>query len=189
MKNEFFLHNFCQEWTHSNLSIQMNSLRPSDAIWRHRNGSTLVKVMLCCLMAPSHYLNQCWLHHQWSLVVYPYGNLASNVQDIYHWSIWGWKWLIKITAIPPNDQRVKKMPHKFRPSNNYIHLNNTSIQWNFNEKKKPVIFIPENSYGDVHKMSAILWQPQCVNCYNILDWCSTDPMLHIKKSISGQKGC
>ena len=29
-----------------------NSLRPSDAIWRPRSGSTL---------APSHYLNQCWL--------------------------------------------------------------------------------------------------------------------------------
>ena len=27
----------------------------------HRTGSTLVQVMACCLMAPSHYLNQCWL--------------------------------------------------------------------------------------------------------------------------------
>ena len=33
----------------------------SDAIWRHRSGSTLVQVMAWCLMAPSHYLNQCWL--------------------------------------------------------------------------------------------------------------------------------
>ena len=38
-----------------------NSLRPSDAIWRHRSGSTLAQVMACCLTAPSHYLNQCWL--------------------------------------------------------------------------------------------------------------------------------
>ena len=38
-----------------------NSFRPSDAIWRHRSGSTLAKVMACCLTAPSHYLNQCWL--------------------------------------------------------------------------------------------------------------------------------
>ena len=36
------------------------SLRPSDAIWRHRSGSTLDQVMACCLTAPSHYLNQCW---------------------------------------------------------------------------------------------------------------------------------
>ena len=39
----------------------VNSLWPSDTIWRHRSGSTLVQVMACCLTAPSHYLNQCWL--------------------------------------------------------------------------------------------------------------------------------
>ena len=39
----------------------VNSLWPSDAIWWHRSGSTLAQVMPCCLMAPSHYLNQCWL--------------------------------------------------------------------------------------------------------------------------------
>ena len=39
----------------------LNSLWPRDVIWRHRSGSTLVQVMACCLTAPSHYLNQCWL--------------------------------------------------------------------------------------------------------------------------------
>ena len=38
-----------------------NSLGLSDAIWQQRSGSTLAQVMACCLMAPSHYLNQCWL--------------------------------------------------------------------------------------------------------------------------------
>ena len=36
-------------------------LWPNDAIWRHRSVSTLAQVMACCLMAPSHYLNPCWL--------------------------------------------------------------------------------------------------------------------------------
>ena len=36
-------------------------LGPSDAIWQQRSGSTLAQVMACCLTAPSHYLNQCWL--------------------------------------------------------------------------------------------------------------------------------
>ena len=27
----------------------------------YRSGSTLAQVMVCCLTAPSHYLNQCWL--------------------------------------------------------------------------------------------------------------------------------
>ena len=33
------------------------SLRPSDAIWWQRSGSTLARVMACCLMASSHYMN------------------------------------------------------------------------------------------------------------------------------------
>ena len=41
--------------------FNFDSLRPCDAIWRHKSGSTLAQVMACCLTAPSHYLNQCWL--------------------------------------------------------------------------------------------------------------------------------
>ena len=37
----------------------LNSLRPSDVIWRQGSRSTLVQVMACCLTAPSHYLCQC----------------------------------------------------------------------------------------------------------------------------------
>ena len=39
----------------------INSLGSSDAIWRWRFWSTLVQVMAWCLMAPSNYLNRCWL--------------------------------------------------------------------------------------------------------------------------------
>ena len=42
-------------------SCAYNSLRPSDAIWRQMSWTTLAWVMACCLMAPIHYLNQCWL--------------------------------------------------------------------------------------------------------------------------------
>ena len=41
--------------------VYFNLLWPSDAIWWHRSWSTLSQVMACCLTAPSHYLNQCWL--------------------------------------------------------------------------------------------------------------------------------
>ena len=50
--------------THNSLYVgspPINSLWPSDDTWQHRSGSTLVQVMACCLTAPSHYLNQCWL--------------------------------------------------------------------------------------------------------------------------------
>ena len=43
-----------------------NSLQCSDAIWHQICWSTLVQVMAWCLMAPSHYLNQCWLISMWS---------------------------------------------------------------------------------------------------------------------------
>ena len=38
--------------------VDINSLWPSNTIWRQRSGSILAQVMACCLMAPSHYLNQ-----------------------------------------------------------------------------------------------------------------------------------
>ena len=47
-------------WKHPFHWIIFNSLRPSDAIWWYRSGSTLAQVMAWCLTAPSHYLNQCW---------------------------------------------------------------------------------------------------------------------------------
>ena len=43
------------------MCVLLNSLGPSDTIWWRRSGSTLAQVMACCLTAPSHYLNQCWL--------------------------------------------------------------------------------------------------------------------------------
>ena len=42
------------------LKLIFNSLWPSNAIWRRGSGSTLARVMACCLTTPSHYLNQCW---------------------------------------------------------------------------------------------------------------------------------
>ena len=48
-----WLQRLTDKWVHS--------LWPSDAIWQLRSGSTLIQVMACCLTAPSHYLNQCWL--------------------------------------------------------------------------------------------------------------------------------
>ena len=45
----------------AHISMKINSLGPRDVIWWHKSGSTLAQVMACCQMAPSHYLNQCWL--------------------------------------------------------------------------------------------------------------------------------
>ena len=63
----------------------LNSLWPSDAIWRHWTWSTLVQVMAWCLMAPSHYLNQCWLIISEVLWHSPERNFTENAPDIYPW--------------------------------------------------------------------------------------------------------
>ena len=56
------LHTIFQLWAYRwFMKWVCNSLWPSDAKWRHRSESTSVQVMTCCLTAPSHYLNQCWL--------------------------------------------------------------------------------------------------------------------------------
>ena len=62
----------------------VHSLRLSDAMWRQRTRSTLAQVMACCLNAPSHYLNQCWLiipKVQW---LSSEGNLTRNTSAINH---------------------------------------------------------------------------------------------------------
>ena len=62
-----------------------NSLCPSDAMWRHRSGSTLAQVMAWCLMAPSHYLNQYWLIVSGVLWHWHYANFTGEAHDIYPW--------------------------------------------------------------------------------------------------------
>ena len=42
-------------------NVILNSLPAFDTMWCHRSRSTLVHVMACCQMAPSHCLNHCWL--------------------------------------------------------------------------------------------------------------------------------
>ena len=48
----------------------VNALWPSDAMRWNRSGSTLAQVMACCMMAPSHYLNQCSLINQMCSVAF-----------------------------------------------------------------------------------------------------------------------
>ena len=59
-------------------SATLNSLRPSGTIWPHRSWSTWDQIMACCLMAPSHYLNQCW--HIISLILWhaPESNITAG---------------------------------------------------------------------------------------------------------------
>ena len=63
-------------------SYSLNSLWHSDVKWWHRSGSTLAQVMACCLTAPGHYLNQCWLIISEVLWHLPEGNSTTYTHDI-----------------------------------------------------------------------------------------------------------
>ena len=64
----------------------INSLWPCDAMWRHRSGSTLAHVIACCLTAPSHYLNQCWLIISQVLWHSSKGSFPRNTSAINHYN-------------------------------------------------------------------------------------------------------
>ena len=87
------------------LQVWLNSLWPIYNIWWHRSGSALVQVMACCLTAPSHYLNQCWLLASNILWHSPGSNLemtgqAPNLYNEFE------KYTFKISATPPRCQWV-----------------------------------------------------------------------------------
>ena len=64
----------------------VNSLWPSDAIGRQGTESALARVMACCLTAPSHYLNQCWLMISEVLWHSTDSIFKENTSDIYRWN-------------------------------------------------------------------------------------------------------
>ena len=89
-----------------------NSLGPSDAIWRQRSGSTLAQVMACCLTAPSHYLNQCWLiisKVQWHASE---NNFMRDTLFICDWSFLKIDHL-KFYQNPPGANELKMQPSCF----------------------------------------------------------------------------
>ena len=76
----------CQKWQNKTVQSIINSLGPSDAMWWQRSVSPLAQVMACCLTAPSHYLNQCWLvisEVKWHTSK---GKFTRETSAINHWN-------------------------------------------------------------------------------------------------------
>ena len=66
--------------------LSCGRLWPSDAILRQGSGSTLAQVMTCCLTAPSHCLNQCWLIFCGVLYNSPEVNSTGNAYESNHYN-------------------------------------------------------------------------------------------------------
>ena len=73
-------------FTNLRSSRWFNSLWPNAAVWQQWSRSTLAQVMACCLTAPSHYLNQCWLLISKILWYSPDSNFTEKTSDIYLWN-------------------------------------------------------------------------------------------------------
>ena len=70
----------------NNFLCLFTSLWPSDPIWQHKSGSTLYQVMACCITAPSHYLNQCWLIINRDQLLSSKCNFTRDTSAINHWN-------------------------------------------------------------------------------------------------------
>ena len=81
---EAILIQFNYVWVSRGQSVLTQSLWPCDSIWWHRSLSTLAQVMACCLMAPSHYLYQCWLVVSKVLWHSSEGNYTRDTSSINH---------------------------------------------------------------------------------------------------------
>ena len=66
-------------WT---ICYTVKLLWPSDAICRHRSGSTVAQENDCCVTAPNHYLKQCWLLISLFLWHSPGNDFAGSAQAI-----------------------------------------------------------------------------------------------------------
>ena len=64
-------------------SLKFNLFWTSDdVIWCYQDQSSLAQVMTCCLMAPSHYVNQCWLISNETMSKW---NFYDNTNNLTHW--------------------------------------------------------------------------------------------------------
>ena len=96
---------------HTDDFLEINSLWPSDAIWRHRSGSILVQVMACCLTAPSHYLNQCWLIVSKALWHSSEGNFSRDNSAINH-----------LNLFENHSSKIQSKPTRGQWVNSYIDV-------------------------------------------------------------------
>ena len=116
-----------------------NSLRPSDAIWRQWSWTTLAQVMACCLTAPSHYLNQCWLIIRgvlWHTSESSFAGIAQGIESGYEFE----KDILKNIFKSPRGQWVNTVIQSI-----YFHTHITLQCWATNLALQFCQFIHFNS--------------------------------------------
>ena len=134
----------------------INSLWPSDAIWRYRSVSTLVQAMACCLTASSHYLNQRWLIIGEVLWHSPEGNFTWSAQDIYPQDIYV---SLKITnlRLHPHPQGTDELRVRRHNIHVMVHMTDTKGGMNsFHNNELIISFCNETSWIPLPHL-AFIW--------------------------------
>ena len=109
------------------MSLTHQCLLHGDAVWRRRPLPILVKVMACCPIAPSHYLNHYWLSSVRSCGIH----LRTTSQEILKISMLDVSLKIthKITVASPKGQWVNltwslyRLPGRYFSKKNFHHFN------------------------------------------------------------------
>ena len=134
--------------------IKYALLLPSDAIWRHRSELTLSRVMAWWPMAPSHYLNKCWLLIKCFLCHPPESNLTASVQTTMLY--FALEIILRITATCPRDQWVH-FQYRFRISKPNVHLRNANRQQTHLHSFAVILKVCTSSSNCFHELT--LWLP------------------------------
>ena len=93
--------------------LYVESLWPSDAMWRHGSRSILAQLMAWCLTTPSHYLNQCWLITSEVLRHSHEIDITGNAQDSHLcYEFENYYFFFKITASSPRGQWVNEIKNR-----------------------------------------------------------------------------
>ena len=143
----------------------LNSLWPSDIIWRHKSGTTLAQLMASCLTTPSHYLNQCWFIIEGVLWHFTRNahelirNMCSKITLLTHWDRVTHICVGKLTIIGSDNGMSPGRRQAIIRTNAGILLIRTlrtNFQWNL--QRNSYIFIQENAL----KMSSAKWRQFCL---------------------------
>ena len=131
MESIFYAFMMCQ-WL---LASNWVDLTPSDTKLQHKSGSAFAQVMACCLTAPSHHLNQCWLLTDlWSSVTFTRerfhrkfqtrGSKAAILNTEFE------NYTFEITATSPRAQWVNTITYYYvckLPT--VVHIRSEYIMW------------------------------------------------------------
>ena len=141
-------------------------------MWQYRTCSTLDQVMACCQMAPSHYLNQCWLiinevlGQSKEMLQISILDMSPRASELNHWGRVTHIYVSKLTIIGWDNGLSPGRCQAITWTNAGLLLIG-KFGTNFSEIR---IKIQNFSFTKMHlKISSVKWQPFCPGVNELTD--------------------